>query len=183
MILVEHLTARGVIAWGWFRQSAARALFALLLAYHAGLLATHVVDGRLLEPATSARWLVGGFLLAGFLALRRLGVPLIRGRKAVVLWLLVFLLHGHAALSPLSPGNEEALPASVAGLTTEVIGALVVFLGFGLIALLRRAAPGAVRAAWRRFVDGAAHRTSDGGYFLVCAARPPPCGWLPHQQI
>jgi hypothetical protein len=175
MGLVEHLRADREVVRGWVRQTASRVLFASLLVYHAGLLGTHVLDGRLLHPATSMRWFAGAFLLTGFLALRRLGVPLVWGRKAVVLWLLVVFLHGHAALSPPATGEEWAATQAPLGvLTTEVIGILVVVFGVGLVAALRRTRAGSTRAVgWMR-VAALSWQATDSGFFLVCSARPPP---------
>jgi len=69
---------------------------AVLVAFHAWLLWTHFAGGRLFDLATVARWLVSVGALVGFRALRRHGVSLFWGKRAVVLWLLVVLIHCHA---------------------------------------------------------------------------------------
>jgi hypothetical protein len=81
---------RGLLAW------AGRAAVGILLLFHAWLLWAHATSGKLFEADVALRWAIAGFLALGFWSLRRFGLPLFRGRRAVVLWLLVVLLHGHA---------------------------------------------------------------------------------------
>jgi hypothetical protein len=73
-----------------------RSAFAVLVAFHAWLLWTHLAAGQAFEPGAAIRWLVAVGVLVGFRALSRLGLPLLSGRRAVVLWLLVILIHCHA---------------------------------------------------------------------------------------
>jgi hypothetical protein len=74
---------------GWARLAA----FGALLAFHVVLLWSHVGSGRLFEPAVALRWTIGLVLLALLVALRRVGVPVLWGRRALVVWVLVALLH------------------------------------------------------------------------------------------
>ena len=55
-----------------------------------------LVDGQLLDPLVAARWLGAAALTAGLIALRRRGVSLVTGRRALVVWLLVVFLHWSA---------------------------------------------------------------------------------------
>jgi len=68
-------------------------LTALLIAFHAVLLWQRVLDLSLFKPVPAIRWLATAALLIGLYRLRRRGVYLLRGRTAIVLWLLVLLLH------------------------------------------------------------------------------------------
>ena len=84
--------------------SASTALAAMaLVAFHAALLWNQIGDGRLLDPAVATRWSVGVLLLGALAGLRRAGVPLLWGRRALVVWVLVALLHWTA-----SPASELA---------------------------------------------------------------------------
>jgi len=79
---------------------------AFLVAFHGWLFAERLVGGELLEPVVALRWLASLVLIAALRALRRAGVPLIRGRRALVFWVLVALLHWSA-----SPMAERGLAA------------------------------------------------------------------------
>jgi hypothetical protein len=157
---------------------AGRVAVLLLSGFHAWLFWSHVADGRLLDPAVAARWFAGVLLTVGFVVLRRFGLPLIRGRKAIVLWLLVALLHAHAVLAPAGRLTDRgALDTTVAAIVLEAVSATVLA-GAGLLllaaALRSRSRARTVRAsAW--FALHAAHgaRVADG-WRLVLAPRPPP---------
>jgi hypothetical protein len=73
-------------------SASAALLISLLFAFHALLLWQRVLDLSLFKPVPAIRWLATAALLIGLYRLRRRGVSLLRGRKAVVLWLLVLLL-------------------------------------------------------------------------------------------
>lgn len=145
-------------------------------AFHAVLLIVHAVDGRLLDPGTLLRWIVGSLLCAGFLALRRVGLPVWWGRKAVVLWLLVVLLHCHAAASnPQAAEIWSGLPAAVVTVVADVsLASTLAALGLLSLALRRS------RQACSRSSRG--HAVSDTfcvvcastGFGVVTGPRPPP---------
>jgi hypothetical protein len=82
--------------------SAALASMALVV-FHAALLWNQIGDGRLLDPAVATRWGVAVLLVGALAALRRAGVPMLWGRRALVVWVLVALLHWTA-----SPASELA---------------------------------------------------------------------------
>jgi hypothetical protein len=110
-----------------------RLAFWALVAFHAWLLVSHVVGGRPFEAQTVARWLAAVGVLVGFRALARLGLPLFSGKRAIVLWLLVILIHCHAVwsadLSQVPLGIPETLGAlaQLVG-STGVLGTLLVVL-------------------------------------------------------
>jgi hypothetical protein len=86
---------------------------ALLLVFHAALFWSHLVDGRLFEPAVALRWGVGFLLLGLLAALRRVGVPVLYGRRALVVWVLVALLHVSAAMPAASSSLTTDDPADI----------------------------------------------------------------------
>jgi hypothetical protein len=102
-------------------RAVVRLLVALLAGFHGWLLWTHASLGKLLEPEVAARWGLAVAVAAAFCWLSRLGLPLLKGRRALVLWLLVILIHGHAAWTgdawqaPLAvpQGVVDLIPAGV----------------------------------------------------------------------
>jgi hypothetical protein len=150
----------------------------LLSGFHAWLFWSHLAGGRLLEPAVASRWVAGVLLTAGFLGLRRVGVPLVRGRKAVVLWLLVALLHVHAAWAPQGTiADRGAMDEAVATIVLQAASAAALLgLGLVLLAVTLRPKTRAFRSpTWFAQHAGAAGRPSDGWSPLL-SPRPPPLG-------
>jgi len=123
--------------------AAARALgqlgFAALVVFHVWLLGTHLIDGRAFEPATAVRWGVAVLVLAGFRALGRRGFPLLFGRRAIGLWLLVVIIHCSAAWDGgVVAALDRAIPESVTALA-QVSAAALAF-GMALAAAFAAAA-------------------------------------------
>jgi hypothetical protein len=156
----------------------ARVAFLLLAGFHAWLFWIHAASGRLFDPATALRWCAGLLLVAGFAGLRRLGVPLVRGRKAVVLWLLVALLHAHAAWAPSSAIAERgALEHTLATVVLQAASATAL-LGIGLVLVAFAVRPrtrGSRSPSWFAQHARPAVRPSDG-WLLLLSPRPPPLG-------
>lgn len=119
-----------------------------LVFFHAALFWNHIGEGRLLDPAVAARWGIGALLLLALAALRRAGVSLLWGRRALVVWVLVALLHWTAA--PAADGGTPARGGAMALLLVDLpAGASVTLLAaslFLLILLRARAAPRSTRA-------------------------------------
>lgn len=142
---------------------------ALLVAFHGWLFTLRLVEGRFAEPGVALRWAAAVLLLAGLAALRRAGVPLLWGRKALVFWVLVVLLHWTAA--PVAePGLEVdglliALPATLA--SAIVLGGLLLAPGNGLALPLPTRAPGL-----RLWIAGPPELRD--AFLPLLAARPPP---------
>ena len=90
-----------------------RLAFAALVVFHAWLLWTHLAQGKAFEPQTAMRWFVAVLVLAGFRYLSRRGLPLVFGRRAVVLWLLVVLIHGTAVWAGESVAADVGIPQTV----------------------------------------------------------------------
>jgi hypothetical protein len=116
---------------------AACAAVVALVGFHAWLLFARLSSARPLAAEEAARWILGAGLLAAFLALNRLGVPLLWGRKAIVLWLLVVALHGSAAAPTLEGGDIQHGPwrgaEAVFVLPAAIGGALVVLAALGVL--------------------------------------------------
>ena len=107
----------------------AASLLAGLVLFHGYLLWQRIASTTLLEPMVALRWGAAALLLVGFAYLQRSGISLIRGHRALVLWLLVLLLH--AGMVPAAEGlrplaePELLLAATLWGFALrEVFGAL-----------------------------------------------------------
>jgi hypothetical protein len=101
-----------------------------LAIFHASLFWDRLVGGDLLDPMVALRWTGAGLLLAALVTLRRYGAPLIHGRKAFCLWLLIALLHASSASVP------TPTPATASGVETGLIFVLpstTVLIGLGLL--------------------------------------------------
>ena len=155
-----------------FRRILAAAAAALAL-FHVWLFAGQALQGELADPARLARWLFAGLLLAAIAALYRAGVPLLRGRRAVAVWLLAALLHGPAIGERLEALGTPSIPEAVSALTG--LGAVAAgALGILLLLWLARAP----RAAAARFPLTAVIRAAFGPLapdaHTAFAPRPPP---------
>ena len=107
-------------------RSLGRLGFAGLALYHVWLLGVHLLDGRAFAPATAVRWVLAVLVLAGLRALRRRGLPLFSGRRAVGLWLLVAIIHCSAAWEGgAAAAVGRAIPESVTALAHLSVATLV----------------------------------------------------------
>jgi hypothetical protein len=96
--ILRSAPARGLRFAAWTAAAA-------LLAFHGKLLVERLVDGSLVRPAVALQWAAALALSAWLVALRRRGVSLFHGRRALALWVLILLLHAVPAI----PGGAEAL--------------------------------------------------------------------------
>lgn len=157
-------------------SAALRALGGLLLAaltgFHVWLLGLHVVTGEAFEPTTAFRWLLALAVLAGFRALNRRGLPLLVGRRAVGLWVLVVVIHASAAWDDGSGAFAAALPESAAALAQVTAAAMLV----GAVIGTALAVPaGCFPAAHRRHVGPAlVAGLPSAGFAFSFSPRPPP---------
>ena len=106
-----------------------------LAVFHAALFWNQIGEGRLLDPAVAARWSIAALLLLALAALRRAGVPLIWGRRALVVWVLVALLHWTAA--PAADGGAPTNGGAIGLLFVDLpAGASVTLLTASLFLLI-----------------------------------------------
>jgi hypothetical protein len=136
-----------------------------LLAQHGLLLLQRVSDGSLLEPAVLGRWVVGLVLVLALLALRRSGVPLVRGREAAAFWLIVLIFHTAIAGVPAGGSHVAALQPGA------IVPALIAISALGLGAV-----PAGVAALvpTRDLPAPACGFAAADGLLLPLSARPPP---------
>jgi hypothetical protein len=158
--------------------SAGLALTGALAGFHFLLLWRRIQDLSLLQPGVALRWLVAAALLAAMACLTRTGGSLFRGRRALVLWLLVLLLHGGAV----APAHDTVFSVDPRGgmpwLLALPAGSLVLSLSRWIVEKLRnaRGAPPAARAV----PNTALTSPSAAGFALLrrtlpaLASRPPP---------
>jgi hypothetical protein len=99
-----------------------------LVFFHVALFVGQAGAGRLVEPALAAKWGVSVLLCLALVGLRRAGVPLFWGRRALAVWLLAGLLHWNTAAAP-EPG-QPLLPQVIVELQSS---AGLVLLGTGLL--------------------------------------------------
>jgi len=156
------------------RQIAGRSFLAALVGFHGWLFWVHITTGRLWEPVTAMRWVAAALIVAGFLSLRRAGWPLTSGRRALVLWLLVVMLHACAVVGAADHAPAAAIPETVNVVLAQIAGAPAALLGAALLLLLARLRverPLALTLAEvRRFVCG----VPLPGHIFRFSPRPPP---------
>lgn len=166
------------IAGGRLRRLVAVSLWAaagLLLIFHVWLFLGHLSDGRLLAPAVLVRWVAGAGLFGLLLWFRRMGVPLVWGRRALVLWVMVFFLHASAhapsapgATAPGSPGASLVLVIVPTAAAIVTLARILCRVGASRVPAitLGRPMPCAVGARFRADCRGA--------FGFAFAPRPPP---------
>lgn len=151
-------------------------LFAYLAAFHALLLWQRILNLSLFEPVPALRWLATLALLVALFRLRHQGVSLVRGRRALVVWLLILLLHV-CFWGPLSDSTFAAeRPSPDLLLVMPAAGALTALVSFLLLKALGR-----IRLESARFDFPKAIPTRDSqsyslraGFLPSIACRPPP---------
>lgn len=107
--------AASMILRHWIVSAAGALLLAYLALFHALLLWQRVRNSSLFEPVPALRWAATVALLVALYRLRRQGASLLRGRRALVVWLLVLLLHV-CFWGPLSDSAALAREGQVANL-------------------------------------------------------------------
>jgi hypothetical protein len=112
----------------------ARTFVAALLVFHGWLLSVHVSTGKLFEPDVAVRWMVAVGIFGAFLTLRRVGVSVFTDRRAAALWLLVVLLHCHAAWTGDALETVQAIPQAVVDLMPAGVQAAAALAGVILLA-------------------------------------------------
>ncbi len=124
-------------------RTAAGAGVAGLVAFHGWLLWDRLAGGDLLDPGVAFRWSVAALLVLALAGLQRAGAPLVRGRRALVVWLLVALLHWSTGTTAAPTAALTSSPASVIFVLPTTGAAALMGLGLlaALIAARRRTTP------------------------------------------
>ena len=130
-----------------------------IAALHLWILVGQLASGELFEPLVALRWLASGLLVAIGWRLRRAGLSLLRGRAALVLWLMVALLHA-----------TLATPAEVAVWSFEVALSLVLL---GVAALLAEQLAASLKPSFPEPLRSVALRPQRG-HLRASAGRAPP---------
>jgi hypothetical protein len=153
-------------------RAAGHVAFAALVVFHAWLLGLHLLDGRAFQPAIAARWGLAVLVLAGFRALSRRDLPLFTGRRAVVLWLLVVVIHCSAPWDGGAARLEQGIPEAVSALAqlSTVAVVLGAALGCAVVAAARPRHGG--RPSFRVPVPVAGLLSA--GFACSFSPRPPP---------
>ena len=145
----------------------------LLVAFHGWLLWTHVFGGRALDLQTAARWAVAILVLLGFRALHRCGMPLFWGRRAVVLWLLVVVIHCSAVWAGEAASLDVGIPETISVLAQLAAPAAAVLGMFFLGLAAARFACGLAGIDWHEAPVSFAGLPASG-LILRFSPRPPP---------
>ena len=143
---------------------------ASLVLLHLSILWARITQGRLGEPVVALRWTAAAVLLLALLALRRRGVPLLWGRRALVFWLLVLVLHAGTGV-PQDSSPRFAPEQLLFVLPAAVVPAFVV-----LVLLATPLAGSALAGPELAPAHGAAGGVPGRrrGFRLALASRPPP---------
>lgn len=109
---------------------------------HSQLLWQRIASSTLFEPLVALRWGAAALVIAGFVYLKRAGVSVIWGHKALILWLLVLVCHA-GAVGPVEGHQPLAEPGlllvlSLCGLALRaILGELDRLAGGGVARLVR----------------------------------------------
>jgi hypothetical protein len=141
-----------------------------LVILHVSILWARVVQGRLGEPVIALRWGAAFVLIFALLALRRRGVPLLWGRRALVFWLLVLVLHAGMGVP------QDAAPRVAPEQLLFVVPAAVAPACLLLVLLATPFAGAALAVPAADLALGAAGGVPirRRGFRLALASRPPP---------
>jgi hypothetical protein len=155
-------TRRGVAGAAWRIARAVAIVMATgLAAFHARLLWDRLAAGELFDPEIALRWSGALFLLVALVALHRAGVSLVKGRRALVVWLLVALLHWSAG--PTRSDAAAGLPdPSAILLVLPSTAAALLGLGLAIASLTTRRGSSPLLACLCTVGPRATGRLSDG---------------------
>ncbi len=146
------------------------AAVASLVVLHVSILWARITQGRLGEPLIALRWGAAFVLLLALLALRRRGVPLLWGRRALVFWLLVLVLHAGTGVP------QDSTPRVAPEQLLFVLPAAVAPACLLLVLLVTPLAGAALAGPASALAHGAAGDVPlrRRGFRLALASRPPP---------
>lgn len=143
-----------------------------LAVFHVWLFAGQVWSGAIGDPGLLVCWLVAAGLIVGLAALKRQGESLVRGRKAVAMWVLAALLHGPAVTTRLHT-DVPPIPEVVVTLA-QTIATLGTLIGLGWFLAGRRFRPRHLFVVLGRLADGPFVPACPSAAGVAFAPRPPP---------
>jgi hypothetical protein len=108
-----------------------------LVLFHVWLAGRRLADPTGLDPHVLFRWLAGFGVVGALLWLRRLGLPLLRGKKALALWTVALLLHGNSGTARLAAEAEATTAPEALVLVLPGVLSLVTASALLLVAALR----------------------------------------------
>jgi hypothetical protein len=154
----------------WFVSALGLVAVVSLVFLHVSILWARITQGRLGEPLIALRWGAAFVLLLALLALRRRGVPLLWGRRALVFWLLVLVLHAGTGVP------QESTPRVAPEQLLFVLPAAVAPACLLLVILATPPAGAALAGPAFALAHGAALGVPARrrGFHLALASRPPP---------
>jgi hypothetical protein len=160
-----------------FRRIAA-ALGGLLVLFHLWLFGSQLWQGQLAELGPVLRWVMAAGLTAALAGLYRSGGSVVRGRRAVAIWLLAALLHAPAIAGDAQAPPAPAVAEAVTVLVQITAASAALGLGLALLGLALRRAP-ARRLTRARALGRVGLRPVDPTRSLHVTSRPPPPVVLP----
>jgi len=148
---------------------------AILALFHVWLLAGQMLAGELADTGRLLRWLAAFVFVGVLILLARRGQSLLRGRKAVAVWLLAALLHGPSIAVRISAPDSTAVPDVVAALVQLAVASaaaigLRLLVAFGRATKQRSSRPSASSMVSGGTLMGALSPDA----FLRITPRPPP---------
>lgn len=141
-------------------------------AFHVWLFGRQAMSGALASPEVLLKWIAALGLAAALIALRRSGISLVRGRKAVAVWVLAALLHAPAVGERLEALEIPAIPEAAISLT-QTLAAAVALAGVLLLLWIGRRTTAAPRFARASAAPLLSPWLSSPARFAF-APRPPP---------
>ncbi len=143
-----------------------------LAVFHVWLFAGQVWSGAIGDPGLLVRWLVAAGLIVGLAALKRQGESLVRGRKAVAMWVLAALLHGPALTTRLHT-DVPPIPEVIVTLAQTIVtlGSLI---GLGWFLDGRRVRPRHLFVVLGPVADGPFVPACPSAAGVAFTPRPPP---------
>ena len=147
-------------------------VFAALAIFHLSLFWDRFVDGQLLDPLVAARWLAAGGISVALIALWRCGVSLVTGRRALVVWLLVVLLHWTAR--PAVVVADAGQPSTSELIFVVPATAAAALVGLGLLVAMLGASRVRPALPWLCTMEPSDAGRTASGWRPATAARAPP---------
>ena len=151
---------------------------AFLLYLHIRIFTERLLDLTILEPVVAVKWLASLLILAVLLKFRRAGNPLLKGRKALVVWMLVLLLHvqisapiGSDVGTKFDPQQSMLLTFLLPALISTAVSLALSFGRFSRIARRLRSQRSAAILLRRRLPPKSRLLA---GFSLAILSRPPP---------